>query len=119
MAMRIMASGKALKERDLYNISPWKNLGLREVTRVNPVYNLRITYNTRVNPSIHCLSQKDPMTPSNASTLKSPLSMASTSTRQVRPASSWLARVGHVVLNAIIKSGESRARAALRGRNFY
>ncbi|MFZ2219890.1 MAG: hypothetical protein WAV85_14575 [Rhodoferax sp.] len=56
---------------------------------------------------------------STASVLKSSPVMASSSTRHARPGAHWWHRLGRVVLNAFIKSGESRARAALRARNFY
>lgn len=60
------------------------------------------------------------MNTSNASTLKSPIAMPSISARKSPVAGpSWLVRVGRVVLDAMIKNGESRARAALRGRNYY
>jgi hypothetical protein len=57
---------------------------------------------------------------SNTSTVKSPIAMPSYSSRTAPVAgASWLARVGHLVMDAIIKSGEHRARIALRSRNFY
>ena len=59
------------------------------------------------------------MSSSTASALMSSPVMASTSTRQARPTAHWWVRFGRVVLDAFVKSGESRARAALRSRNFY
>jgi hypothetical protein len=56
----------------------------------------------------------------NASTLKSPIAMSSISAGKSSAAGpNWLARMGRVVLDAIIKNGENRARIALRGRHYY
>ena len=60
------------------------------------------------------------MNTTNTSSLKFPTAMPSGSTRKSTGAGpSWLARVGSLLMDAIIKNGESRARAALRGRNYY
>jgi hypothetical protein len=60
------------------------------------------------------------MNTSNASTLKSPIAMPTYSAGKASVGSpNWLVRVGRVVLDAMIKNGEHRARMALRSRNFY
>jgi hypothetical protein len=60
------------------------------------------------------------MNTSNASTLKPAIAMPSISKgKSAVVGPNWLTRVGRVMLDAVVKSGERRARAALHSRNFY